>query len=165
MSVPQHSATAQIRFIRADAFDTDRVAAERKTMPNDGNDHPVVIYFSGRSRYDLEAPAPVGEALLRPRDYLRPDHGFPTWTGKRLGAVMTAKLQDLGGHVAELEALSRGFESIDVDVPGLNHVPGRPLTEGQIEKLADRFGLEHLYAVGDAFLRASSAPTVAEGKR
>lgn len=165
MSVPQHSATAAIRYLKAAAFDTDRVADERKSMPDDGNDHPVVIYFSGRSRYDLDAPYPVGGELRKPREYLKPDHGCPMWSVKRLGAVMTARLQDIGGHVAELDALCRGFEAVDVDVPGLGYVPGKVLSEGQIEKLAEQFGLEDLYAVGAAILRASAAPTVAEGKR
>jgi len=165
MSVPQHSATAPITFLSTAAFDAERVAKEMATMSDGGAEHPVVIYAAGRSRYDLDAPYPVGEELRRARDYLRVDHTCPTWSLKRLGAVATARLHDIGGEVAALDALCKGFEAVSIEVPGFKPIAGRQLSEHQINQLADHFGLDEVVRAGEAVLKASASPTASEGKR
>lgn len=152
MHPPQHSPTAPITFIDSAAFDLDRVTLERATMPDGGDGHPVVLYFAGETRYDLGAPALVGETLTCARDYLLPDHGRPVWTLRRLRPMDAAMCRDLGGNAGRLRAfaLSAGEKA---------------LTDREVEAHAEEHGLLALYAVGEAALKASEAPKAAEKKR
>lgn len=161
---PQHSITAAIRYIPSAAFDISRVSKERASMPRDGDHHPVVLYFAGESRYDLDAPYPVGDDLVSARDYLLPDHTCPEWELRRLRMAQVARCRDAGGRVGQLEAFRLSF----VSVRGIEGAPtmgdDQTLTEAQAEKIADVVGLAALYDVGEAALRASEAPKAAEKK-
>lgn len=154
MHVPQHSITATPRYVRSAAFDLDRVKRERATMPDGGDGHPVVLYFAGESRFDLDAPHPVGEQIHSAREYLLPDHGAKIWEMRRLRPMECARCRDVGDNAGKLTAFALTMGT-----------PGRPLTDEQIEAYVDECGLEELYAVGDAALRASEAPKAAEKKR
>lgn len=75
LKLPTHSLDRDSVYIDVldPAWDTDRVSEEREAMEAAGEDpseHPVTVYFSGASRYDLDAPRQVGDKTLTPRDYL-----------------------------------------------------------------------------------------------
>lgn len=58
MKVPQHALTSTMKYIprRDSAWDHERIIEEAEKMQNveDGTAHPVHLYFSGASRFDLE---------------------------------------------------------------------------------------------------------------
>lgn len=148
---PQHSVTAVTTFLSTRAFDLDRVVLERESMPNAGNEHPVVVYFSGASRYDLDAEYPVGEQMARARDYIRKDHGQPEWKLRRLKALELARCVDEGGTVGKLQAFALGAAP-------------KAMTDTEVQQHVDDHGMDAICDVGEAVLRASSAPKAAEKK-
>lgn len=165
MHPPQHSITATIRYLPRAAFDTDRAAEDRKSMPANGDGHPVVLYFAGETRYDLDAPAFVGDETRCARDYLMPSHGQPEWEGQRIRIVDVARCRDVGGRLGQIEAFSIGLRAVH----GLDGAPalesGRRVSERALDALVDLVGLDAICDVGEAFLRASEAPKAAEKKR
>jgi hypothetical protein len=71
---PPHAADAAPLFLPAsdDAWDDERIERERKALKNEGSErHPVTAYFSGATRYDLDAPATIAGQVMTPRAYLR----------------------------------------------------------------------------------------------
>lgn len=152
MHAPQHSATAAITYLDPSAFDLDRVRAERAAMPDGGDGHPVVLYFAGESRFDLDAAHPVGDQIRSARDYLIPDHGRRAWTLRRLRPIEAARCRDAGGKVGQLQAFALSAGE-------------KPLSDAQVEALVDEHGLDAVCAVGEAALRASESPKAAEKKR
>lgn len=159
MTAPQHSITAIPRYVNDAAFDLDRIKLERSRMPDGGDAHPVVIYRSGESRLDLDAPYPVpdaegGSALFCARDYLKPDHGQKIWEPRRLRPMEVTRCRDVGGDSGKLIAfaLAMGTSS-------------RPLTDAAVEAHVDEHGLDEILAVGAAALSASEAPKASEKKR
>lgn len=159
--IPQHSVTAALVWVPAEAFDAERVKAERGEMDDDLR-HPVVQYLSLRTRLDLDAPFQVGDRVATAREYIRPEHTAPVWTGRRLKAMSCARCNDVGGQEGALQAFIAGYVSCSIE--GTPKMTTRPLTEAQFEALADRFGVAALVEAGTAFLRASEAPTDAEKK-
>lgn len=154
MTVPQHSVTAAITYVARRAFDTDRVAAERATMADSGDSHPVPVYFAGESRFDIDAPYPVGDEHRCARDYLLPDHGCREWKPRRLKAVEVTRCRDTGGRTGQLQAFAVALGEL-----------GKPLTDAQLDVYADEYGVDELCEVGEAALRASESPKAAEKKR
>lgn len=152
MQPPQHSATSTPTFVDSAAFDIERVISERATMPDGGDGHPVVLYFAGETRYDLSAPALVGDETRCPRDYLRPDHDRPVWTLRRMRPTEVASCHDIGGQAAKLRAFALSAGE-------------RTLTDLEVAAHVDQWGIATIYAVGEAALRASEAPKAAEKKR
>jgi len=153
MTAPQHSITAQPRYIRPAAFDVERCVAERETMPDGGDGHPLRLYLIGESRYDLDAPGPVNGSMVCARDYLRPDHGCPEWPIRRLKVAEVNHCRDLGGDTGRTAAFARVMGP-----------PGRPISDAKIEEYVDEHGMAEILAVGEAALRASEAPKAAEKK-
>lgn len=152
MHPPQHSVTAQIVFFASRAFDLDRAVKEKDAMAN-GDDHPMAVYLSGRSRYDLDAPSPCGpDRMACARDYLKPDHGCREWRPRRLKAMEVASCRDRGGKVGQLNAFALAMGE------------SRPLNDSQIEAMVDEYGMDEVCDVGEAALRASEAPKAAEKK-
>lgn len=161
--IPQHSVTAAIVYYSSAAFDVERVKAERAKMPDNGDAHPIVRYFSGETRLDLDAPAFVGGDVRTAREYLRPGHDLPQWNGQRIRPALCARCRDLGGASGELEAFRVGYQSSSL--AGSPVLPiGASLTEQQLDALADQVGVPMLCEIGRAFLRASEAPKAAEKK-
>lgn len=152
MQPPQHSVTASITYLRSAAFDLDRVIAERATMPDGGNGHPVVLYFAGETRHDLDAMAPVGDVMRNAREYIKPDHGCREWKPRRLKALEVARCRDSGGKVGQLGAFA------------LSMGEGKPLTDAQVDAYAEDYGVDEICEVGEAALKASEAPKAAEKK-
>lgn len=69
---PQHrcdQTEATVILPDDDAWDHDRIKAEREKLA-DPDDHPVQQYWSGTSRYDLDAPVNFGGEVATARDYL-----------------------------------------------------------------------------------------------
>ena len=90
---PQHAADAAPLFIARtdDAWDDERIKRERAAMKADGKArHPVQVYYSGSSRYDLDAPATVGGQAATPREYLR-EGSTPTVFHLRRGADLALR--------------------------------------------------------------------------
>lgn len=154
MTVPQHSITSPITYIAPAAFDLDRCITERETMPDEGDGHPLSIYLRGESRYDLDAPQPVGDQVHTARDYLKPDHSFPEWKLRRLNAREVCACRDAGGDTGRRLAFSMTLS-----------VLGRPLSDAKVDEYADTHGMAEILNVGEAALRASEAPKASEKKR
>lgn len=175
---PQHSVTAPARYIPRDdpAWDLDAALAELEGVDGEQHDaHPMIAYFSGRSRFDLDAPGTVYErdgagALVpvprTPRAYLRPDSRPQTWLLRRLKLTQTVACLDAARHQGQLTAFALG-------VAGLEHGPdgievrssaGVPISASVVEALSDAVGAERVLDVGAAVLLASQAPTSAEKK-
>lgn len=156
---PQHSVTAPITYVSVEAFDTDLILAERESLPGHGDDHPVVRYVSGRR--DIDAPYPINGELKTARDYLRPDHGMPVWTGRRLRASEVARCMDKDTAMASLSAFAAGLVSCSLD----SQSPSTKwLSDQQVDAYVDRYGMAEVLAAGAAFLEASKAPTYDEKK-
>lgn len=175
---PQHSVTATIKFIRRTdpAWDLDRAIAEKEGLEGDEHDgHPLVAYFSGASRYDLDAPGTVIEKDAEggklhvqrcAREYLKPDSRPRIWTLRRIKLSLQAELEDAPKHRGHVQAFSLGVSSLENGPPGLEvkSSGGMPLADAVVDAVADQLGAEEVYEVGAAVLRASRAPTSAEKK-
>lgn len=166
---PQHSATAQIRFIRSTdpAWDLDCVEEERKRLGKRTDEHPIPVYFAGESRYDLDAPGPVDGETKSPRQYLRPEVKPRAWLGRRLGIAEVARCHDVGGSMGELEAFAMavvGCENFPEPAPTIEQGPARRLSASLVDEIAERLGMAEVFEVGRAMLLASRAPTSAEKK-
>ena len=150
MIPPQHSITAPIRYVSRAAFDYDVINAEMAAM-QDASQHPWAIYVRGESRFDLDAPYLVGDGRKCVREYLKPDHGFPIWTLRRLRPTDAAKCRDAGGKTGQLMAFAL--------------VAGeKPMRDADVDAAADTHGLDEIYAIGEAALLASEAPKASEKK-
>lgn len=176
---PQHSVTAPIRFIsRSDpAWDRERwetELADERLKPEEHDNHPIVQYFSGDTRYDLDAAGTVyeydGEGAKvptprRPRDYLKPDSRPLTWHLRRLKMTQQAAIEDAPKHSADLLGFTLGTTKLENGPDGLEVVGAAgPLGNAVVDAVADRFGAEMVYEVGRAAIKASRAPTPAEKK-
>jgi hypothetical protein len=175
---PQHSVTAPILFIaRTDpAWDLDTAIVEKDGLEGDEHDgHPLVAYFSGASRYDLDAPGTVitrdaqggkVHAQKSARDYLKPDSRPRIWTLRRIKLSLQAELEDAPKHRGCVQAFALGVASLVNGPPGLEvkAVAGVSLSDQVVDAVADQLGAETVYDVGEAVLRASRAPTSAEKK-
>lgn len=176
---PQHSVTAPIRFIHREdpVWDRDRWQAElgREGITDEEHDqHPIVLYFSGDSRYDLDAYGTVVEldgerakvpVPRRPRDYLKPDGRPTTWHLRRLKMTQQASLDDTPRHSARMAAFALGVTKLENGPDGLEVVGAAgPLSTAMVDAVAEHYGAAMIYDVGEAVLRASKAPTHAEKK-
>lgn len=172
MTPPQHSITAPITFIHGRAFDWSNVKAERAAMPDGGDAHPLVEYFAGTTRYDIDAPCPVaritpsGVEMVRgcARDYLKQDHGCKEWRLRRLRAIEVGQCRDRGRYH---DATGRAYFDGKVGqlaAFALAAGEGGPLTDAQVDAFVDTYGMDEICDVGEAALRASEAPKAAEKK-
>lgn len=152
MHPPQHSVTAPMTVISALAFDIARVNAEQDAMPDGGSSHPWSLYYRGETRYDIDAPLQLGDKVVTVREYLKPDHGFREWKPRRLKAAEVVRCRDNGGKSGQLVAFALAMGD------------GKPLTDAQVEAMADQYGVSEICEVGEAALRASEAPKAAEKK-
>lgn len=155
---PQHSIHATPTYLHRSAFDLQRMVDERRRMPNDGDGHPLVLYFAGESRFDLDAQQPIpGETpddeprRACARDYLKPDHGCREWKFRRLRPVQVARCNDVGGNVGELQAFAAACGD-------------KPLTDAEVDAFVDEYGLAAICEVGRAVLLSSTAPKASEKK-
>lgn len=175
---PQHSVTAPIVFIsRLDsAWDLDRALAEKDVVEGaKADEHPLVLYFSGESRYDLDASGTVwteGEdKVLTPephaaREYLKEGIRPRMWTLRRLKFSQVSELLDAPRHRRLMHAFALGVVELVNGPDGLpvKSTRGVPLSEKHLDDIAEALGADLIYEVGEAILRASQAPTSAEKK-
>jgi hypothetical protein len=176
---PQHSADAEIVFISESDPAWDRRYREEIDALTEAKgsslEHPMVAYYTGRTRFDLDAPGTIvtGEddggptyGTARPRDYLRPEAVPRTYHLRRMRSLEVARCDDVGGATSALVATSLTLAKIGNGPPGykLKRKPGVPMTDGQLDELRDAIGMELVYQIGRAAIRASSSPTAEEGK-
>lgn len=170
MSAPQHSVTAAIRFIsqQSDAWDMTSVVEERRRLGARTDEHPIPLYFSGATRYDLDAPASVDGEMKPPRAYLREGSQPRSWVLRRLGIREVARCEDMGGQAGALEAFALAVVGVD-NLPAGMSAPDqgqrKRLLDSVIDDIADAIGMEEIFEVGTAAVLASKAPTSAEKKR
>lgn len=170
MSVPQHSATAPIRFIpRTDpAWQLDDFPTEVDELGDRASEHPIGRYFRGESRFDLDAPGFAGGEVRSARKYLKTDPAPTIWLLRRLRIGELAKCRDMGGHTGALQAFQLALIGVENAPPGVE-VPAaglaRQLTEKQADAIADVIGARVAFEIGEAAMLASEAPTSAEKKR
>lgn len=157
---PQHRADATIEFIRLrdPAWDFERINDEIEVH---GDEHPVIRYHQGLSRYDLDAPVRLGEVVTTAREYLLPEPAPVVWTLRRLRAGQVARCVDIGGVQGQQIAFMAAF----VSVSGLDvRLPTKLTTDQHLQQVADAIGLDLVWEVGRAALEASKGPTSAEKK-
>jgi hypothetical protein len=172
---PQHAADAAPLFIAStdDAWDSDLIKRERADLKNhNGARHPIDVYYSGESRYDLDAAVPIGGQAITPRFYLR-DGATPTIFRLRRDASMAlrrsqaiavytdprawaAALWDLARH--GVRDISEAAASWDLEGGG-----PRPLSDADMQTLHD-LGDGILQALGIAVLHANAPLSDTEGK-
>lgn len=168
MNPPQHSSTAKIQYVsKADSnWDTERFIEESNAL-DEHTAHPLGHYWNGDTRFDLDAPHKLvidgEEKTVTARDYLK--DGAVVWTLKRLGFRRLSQLKNLieagRGGDAQLEAFIEGVEAcsaVDLDFRRSK------LSDDCVDKIADRFGIDTVWAVGDAVILAARRPTPAEKK-
>lgn len=173
MHPPQHSVTAEIEFVsRTDpAWDRDRVNSELDEMTDEeGQQHPFVQYQAGATRYDLDAlgkrPGDGDELVeARTRDYFKPEVQPRVFKLRRLKAAQVSRCLDIGGRTGEKLACQLGLREVDPPIRGLK-LKGRerPLSEDELQKIADALGVDTVWEVGAAALEASRLPTEQEKK-
>lgn len=169
MPAPQHSVTATIQYIsmRSDAWDSTHVIDERKRLGARGGEHPFPAYFSGETRYDLDAPGPVDDGVRTPKSYLREGSRPLTWELRRLGIREVSRCEDIGGTAGELEAFALaviGATNLPHGVNPPTQGATRRLLESTIDELAEAVGMDQIFEVGRAAMNASRAPSPAEKK-
>lgn len=151
MTPPQHSITAPAVVYAYRAFDWERIAIERDAMERPDT-HPFAVYWTGESRYAIDTPGRVGDDIRTARDYLRPDHGCREWRPRRLKASEVCRCRDASPKTGQLQAFALACGE------------GRALTDAQVDALCDEYGVDEICWVGEAALRASEAPKLAEKK-
>lgn len=173
---PQHRANAEPIYVHFsdDAWDHARIETDMEAMKRDGQDpsqHPVALYWSGSTRYDLHARVLYGNDSAPATDWLDMKKAC-LFTLRRLDPGKFARVQ------ARKEAASRKGESdyenaIDscrwtlakCEGPGAPKLSGRgELSDRDIAELTECFGAPLVWALGDAGYLASIPLTDDEKK-
>ena len=167
MLPPQHSVDAPMRYIDKDddAWDVERIEKSYDDHP-DPEQHPLVQYWAGLSRYDLDAPGPMmadGEVgHVGARWFLREGAEPVAWHLRRLKMRELSQCLDRGGRAGQEMAFRMGVEGVD----GLDlKWPKMPLNDRFVEQIHDLVGASIIYRLGQAVILASQPPSAAEGKR
>lgn len=177
MRPPQHSVDAEIEFILETdpAWDRERANDELQDMGDDEDtEHPLIKYYVGDSRFDLDAEGirpesgPDGQVVLVPgkaRDYLKPDVQPRVFRLRRLRAAQVSRCMDVGGRTGQQLACQQALSSIDPPIAGLKlKARKRPLVDDELQQLADAVGMDAVWEIGKAAIEASKAPTEQEKK-
>lgn len=116
---PQHRVDAPGYFIPATdlSFDKERYEKEIQKMKEEGEDiesHPIRIYYSGKSRWDLEASGNVLGKVVKASEYFGSD--CERWKLRRLSwdewYEVTGMIGD-DGQKATLKACRYGVVSVE----------------------------------------------------
>jgi hypothetical protein len=141
-----------------DAWEHDRIGEEIGAEVN--LDHPLVRYYAGLTRYDLDTV----------RDYFDRDKRPAMFVLKRLGVREYARALDMAANIgdreAQLFAAEHGLVRVD-NVPALASVElgNRPrLRRQDMDAVIDAIGRDRWLTLGQAVLLASRELTAAEGK-
>ena len=170
---PQHRADARAVYIcQADeAWDEDRIEDEKRSMAEAGEDpemHPVAVYYSGETRYDMGARYPVCGEDRSPQDYIVAGEA-PTKFG--ICALRSSEMYEVADLLAAeksnqafLLACRKGLVSVEgakIDCAGQGK-KSRVTSKG-IEDLLE-FGSFLPVDIGLAIWNLSQPPTEAEKK-
>lgn len=132
----------------------------------DEEDHPLFLYFSGASRYQLDAPSKVCGEDRCARDYLK--DAPVIWTMRRLGRkpyrmIMMLERRD-EREERDQEACRFGIESVSGPrAPTLNPKPAG-LRESDLDKIHE-YDFTLMERLGPAIIAMSKPLSAAEGKR
>lgn len=209
LHLPRHSATHKFAYVwdidpawRHDRITSeveeaaaarDRALEERGREADlsdldDPNRHPVYVYLSGETRYDLGAPIPWGGREVSAKEYLA--DGYVAWHIGRLRSEQKMRIADMFAHYSrkssggELQPTDTGYGTImrHCCVYGLLGVlEGLPefdfvrvhgrvseQTMDQIDAIGDTQGVQMgtnlIRKLGEAVYRASTELTDAEKK-
>lgn len=160
---PQHSLHAQPCYIHpTDPAWSNWMDEVNAMSVEQAAEHPMVKYFYGRSRYDLDAPGLVYGETRTARSYL---DGTPiVWRLRRLKIRQLAACQQRPENDGALDAVRLGLDSIDGHTEPLKRVGGL-LHEDELDGLAQRYGARVVFDVGMAVIHASGEPTPGESMR
>ena len=128
---PQHAVDAPIVYVHHadDAWSFDQIGEEREKMTAAGEDpdrHPVAVYHSGKSRYDLNASYAVCGEMRSAAMYLDEAKGPWRWKLKRLPFDDFYQVQSLIGQSYELGAIKACRLGVTgVEGPALQHYTPR----------------------------------------
>jgi hypothetical protein len=174
---PQHRADAQPLYIARfdDAWDAERIERERTALANENakTEHPVDLYYSGRTRYDLDAPCTIGGQVVTARHYLR-EGASPTVfelrrvDGRRHDQALAVWARPQERVAAQWDLarwgvvrVTEGFGGAEWKLEG--GAGGLPLTEADVQLFFDAHGMLPAL-LGIAVLNASAPLSEAEGK-
>lgn len=176
---PQHRVDAEIVYVHPldPAWDSARLDAECEEMdaaePGGSKAHPVLIYWSGASRFDLEARHSFKDGTASAAEYLD-DAKANKFALRRLGV---RKLSSVTHRIrsddperlasAQIDAVKWGVLSITGPaMPKLRGEGATELTEADLDELATctQYGADLLDSIGLAVWRASQPLTDAEKK-
>lgn len=171
---PQHRVDAGHTFILVDddAWDVDKIDAEKKAMKEAGDDpgtHPVEAYRECEGRFDLGAKTPVLGEERAAMDYLRA--GVAPWKFDLvpLKSQNLCAVQDLIAATRNTEAWRlaclKGVRACDgFDIKPRGGGKHARISEAGVEALCEEFGIGVLIELGAAVYNVSQPPTVAEKK-
>lgn len=168
MRPPHHRITPTLRIIDKEdpAWDSDRFKAEILPLEGDElDDHPIYAYLQGSTHFDLDAVGYLYDAkgqpiATSPRSYLK---GTPrVFEARRLTIGEVTTCLDRGDRTGSLWAFQLAVKRIDGFAFDQAH--GKALSDGQVQSVVDALGSDVVLRIGVMVLRASRAPTPAEGK-
>lgn len=164
---PQHRSDADPVFVHSDddAWDHERIKVECAKMREEGlspSRHPVNVYHSGESRYDLGAAYDVLGTLHSAAEYLGPT--AVRFTLRRLSTPELYRVTDMGPTTAlgRLYACRIGLASVEGPGPKVKREEWG-LTEESLDALRE-WGVWLPMAVGAAVYVASQPLTDSEKK-
>lgn len=174
MQPPTHEIDAHPQYvdITDPAWDWDRVKAEKAKMKEagqDADDHPVLRYLYGKTRYSLDAASPVLGEDRPARAYFKGGVEPTIWIPRRIGrrayrANETLLAQGDEKRAAE-EACRYGVESVTGPrAVALKGGGPAPLADDDLDAIweTDPTLIDRL---GTAVMKYSAPITRAEGKR
>lgn len=181
---PPNHRLGQMLILDLDAFDNDRVLLDIEGIedePDKQNDHPVIAYRQGKSRFDLDAPGVVYTEPVRDssgrftndescvsvtaRDYLKGNEDeHPVFECRRLATMEISTCLQRGEEVGAVWAFHLACKA--VHNTGIEfRVPRRkPASDAQVQAVHDALGYDVIPRVGRMILNGSREPTSAEKK-
>lgn len=148
---PTHRIDAIPVFVLAedDAWDHERIAAERVAMAKDANSkklkprlHPVDAYLSGETRYDLGAILEGPDGPCRITDYLRIEEAWQ-FVLRRLDSTETYSIDAALARGAKLLAYRQAASYCLVRIDG----PGAPAIKHDQFNRVENECMESLFAI------------------
>lgn len=178
---PEHAADATPLYIAPfdDAVDHDRIAKDKTERPDD--EHCTDAYWSGTTRYDVDAPHTIGGSTVTVRHYIKPDAVPTVFKLRRVAplerqvvmrAITDARDPSVKGNSRDLVAgvfrlcrlgvveVTEGFGGEPWDLEG---GAGVPLTDKDMQTLYDA-SANLPEALGWAVFHASKPLSESEGK-
>lgn len=143
---PQHRADTPGIFIPKNdsSFDQDRHDRELAKLKEEGLDinlHPIERYYSGKTRYDLDAPDELFGATVCARDYFDSSKNPERWTLRRLDWAQWHKvaslMQSADFDQGQLVACRFGISGVENSTLKLKGMEAGLLTHEDMQTLHD----------------------------